>query len=49
MELEELFALSDRLAVLNGGEVVFETPTSATTEAEIGEYMIRGRAEESAS
>ena len=49
MELEELFALSDRIAVLNGGEVVFETLTSATTEAEIGQYMIRGRAERSAS
>jgi simple sugar transport system ATP-binding protein len=44
MELEEIFALSDRIAVLHGGEVVFETAAAATTEAEIGEYMIRGRA-----
>ena len=49
MELEELFALSDRIAVLHRGEVVFESAASATTEAEVGERMIRGRMERSAS
>jgi simple sugar transport system ATP-binding protein len=44
MELEELFALSDRIAVLHGGEVVFESRTAATSIPEVGEYMIRGRA-----
>ena len=44
MELEELFALSDRIAVLHGGEVVFERPAGATSLPEVGEYMIRGRA-----
>ncbi|HCX95474.1 MAG TPA: hypothetical protein DHU26_00485 [Spirochaetaceae bacterium] len=49
MELEELFALADRIAVLHGGQVVFESPTAATSEAQIGEYMIRGRYERSIS
>ena len=49
MELEELFALSDRIAVLHRGEVVFESAASATNEAEVGEHMIRGRVERSAS
>ena len=44
MELEEIFALSDRIAVLHGGEVVFVTEAATTTETEVGEYMIRGRA-----
>jgi ABC-type uncharacterized transport system ATPase subunit len=45
MELDEIFDLSDRVAVLHGGRVVFEKPTSETTQAEVGEYMIRGRSE----
>lgn len=49
MELDELFALSDRIAVLQRGEVVFESAASATNEAEVGAHMIRGRAERSAS
>jgi simple sugar transport system ATP-binding protein len=49
MELEELFTLSDRLAVLHRGEIVFSAPTAATTEVEVGEYMIRGRKEERVS
>ncbi|HEY9593798.1 MAG TPA: ABC transporter ATP-binding protein [Spirochaetia bacterium] len=49
MELEELFTLADRLAVLHRGEIVFNAPTAATTEVEVGEYMIRGRKEERAS
>ena len=49
MELEEIFALSDRIAILHGGEVVFVTETASTTEAEVGEYMIRGRAAGAAS
>ncbi len=49
MELEELFALSDRIAVLHGGEIVFEAATEATSEVEIGHYMIRGRAARKAS
>ncbi|HNX32339.1 MAG TPA: ABC transporter ATP-binding protein [Holophaga sp.] len=44
MELEELFALSDRIAVLHGGEVVFERQASATSLPEVGEYVVRGRA-----
>jgi len=49
MELEELFALSDRIAVLHGGEFVFESDQAATSVAEVGEYMVRGKAERSAS
>ena len=45
MELEEIFDLSDRVAVLHGGRVVFERPAAQTTQAEVGEYMIRGLAE----
>lgn len=45
MELEEIFDLSDRIAVLHEGRVVFEKPASQTTQAEVGEYMIRGLAE----
>jgi simple sugar transport system ATP-binding protein len=43
MELEEIFAIADRIAVLHKGEVVFESPAQATDEAEIGEYMFRGK------
>ena len=49
MELEEIFALADRVAVLHGGKMVFEKPTPATTETEVGEYMIRGLAEKALS
>ena len=44
MELEEIFALSDRIAVLHGGEVVFESATETTSVVQVGEYMISGRA-----
>ncbi|MBU0927971.1 MAG: ABC transporter ATP-binding protein [Spirochaetes bacterium] len=44
MELDEIFALSDRIAVLHGGRVVFESRADATNPAEVGEYMIRGAA-----
>ncbi len=49
MELEEIFTLSDRVAVLHGGEIVFESAISRTSVVEVGEYMIRGAAERSAS
>ena len=49
MELEEIFALSDRIVVIHGGEAVFEAAAASTTEAEVGEYMIRGRAAGAAS
>lgn len=49
MELDELFALSDRIAVLHGGEIVFESPASMTSQRQIGGYMIRGKYERSAS
>ncbi|MDA8409587.1 MAG: ABC transporter ATP-binding protein [Treponema sp.] len=49
MELEEIFALSDRIAVLHGGELAFEAPTSRTNEIEVGEHMIRGRTDRRAS
>ncbi len=42
MELDEIFALSDRIIVLHGGRTVFEAGASATRPHEIGEYMIRG-------
>jgi general nucleoside transport system ATP-binding protein len=45
MELEEIFALSGRIAVLHEGRIVFEKPTPETNEVEVGEYMIRGLAE----
>lgn len=43
MELEEIFALADRIAVLHKGEVVFESPAQATSQTEVGEYMFRGK------
>src|SRR5208283_1570039 len=49
MELDELFALSDRITVLQRGEVVFESAASATNETEVGAHMIGGRVERSAS
>ena len=49
MELEEIFALSDSIVVIHGGEAVFEAAAASTTEAEVGEYMIRGRAAGAAS
>jgi len=48
MELDEIFDLSDRIAVLHEGRIVFEKPASRTTQAEVGEYMIRGLAEKRA-
>ncbi len=45
MELEELFALSDRLVVLHEGRAVFESPREKTNLYEVGEYMIRGTTE----
>jgi len=42
MELEEIFALADRIAVLHSGEVVFEATAAATDAVSIGQYMIRG-------
>ena len=42
MELDEIFALSDRIIVLHGGRTVFEAGASAARPHEIGEYMIRG-------
>ena len=45
MELDEIFDLSDRIAVLHGGMIVLERPAAETTQAEVGEYMFRGLAE----
>lgn len=49
MELEEIFALSDRIAVLHEGAIVLEKPAAKTSQNEVGEYMIRGVAARSAS
>jgi simple sugar transport system ATP-binding protein len=49
MELEEIFALADRIAVLHGGELVFESATAATGQVQVGEYMIGGKAGRAAS
>jgi len=43
MELEELFAIADSIAVLHRGEVVFQRPAGETNEIEVGEFMFRGR------
>jgi simple sugar transport system ATP-binding protein len=43
MELEEIFALADRIAVFHKGEVVFESSAQATSQTEVGEYMFRGK------
>jgi simple sugar transport system ATP-binding protein len=39
LELDEIFNLSDRIAVINSGEVVDIVKTSETVEEEIGLMM----------
>jgi simple sugar transport system ATP-binding protein len=38
-DLEEIFALSDRILVMSGGKMVFETPAATANVREIGRYM----------
>ena len=38
-DLDELLALSDRIAVMFGGRIVHETPTAAADIAVIGPHM----------
>ncbi|MFZ5896575.1 MAG: ABC transporter ATP-binding protein [Myxococcota bacterium] len=38
-DLEEIFALSDRILVMSEGKIVFETPAGAANIAEIGRHM----------
>ncbi|MBV1707954.1 MAG: ABC transporter ATP-binding protein [Hyphomicrobiales bacterium] len=38
-DLDELFELSDRILVMSGGEIVFETPIAAADVATIGAHM----------
>lgn len=42
LELEEIFALSDRILVLHKGQIVHEADPDTTTESEIGFYMLGG-------
>lgn len=42
LELEEIFALSDRILVLHKGEIVHETDPATATENEIGLHMLGG-------
>jgi ABC-type uncharacterized transport system ATPase subunit len=42
LELEEIFALSDRILVLYGGRIVKSLDPDATTEEEVGLYMAGG-------
>ncbi|MEZ4729450.1 MAG: ABC transporter ATP-binding protein [Caldilineaceae bacterium] len=41
-DLEELFALTDRIVVLHRGRLVADLPTAATTIAEVGQLMLEG-------
>jgi simple sugar transport system ATP-binding protein len=38
-DLDEIFALSDRIAVMSEGSIVYETPAETANVAEIGRYM----------
>ena len=38
-DLDEIFALSDRIAVMSEGRIVHETPTDSASVAEIGRHM----------
>src|SRR4030095_7759051 len=38
-DLEEIFALSDRIAVMSEGRIVHETSVASATVAEIGRHM----------
>jgi simple sugar transport system ATP-binding protein len=38
-DLDEIFALSDRIVVMSDGEVVYETPIESANVAEIGRHM----------
>lgn len=42
-DLEELFALADRIVVLHRGRLVADLPTTETTVAEVGQYMLEGQ------
>lgn len=45
-DLDEVFALSDRVGVMYGGELVFETRTEDTDRFELGQYMTGARSKE---
>ncbi|MBN2049572.1 MAG: ABC transporter ATP-binding protein [Spirochaetales bacterium] len=45
LELEEIFSLSDRILVLYEGKIVREFQTEATTDEEVGYYMMGGKGE----
>jgi simple sugar transport system ATP-binding protein len=38
-DLEEIFALSDRILVMSEGRIVHETPAASANVAEIGRHM----------
>ena len=42
-DLEELFALADRIVVLHRGRLVADLPTGETTIAEVGHFMLEGQ------
>ncbi|MDW8327132.1 MAG: ABC transporter ATP-binding protein [Anaerolineales bacterium] len=44
-DLEELFSLADRLAVMHRGALVAVKPTEQTTVDEVGYWMLQGRTE----
>ena len=46
LELEEIFALSDRILVLFGGKIVKQLNPAETTEEEVGLYMAGGASRE---
>ncbi len=48
LELEEIFALADRILVLYGGTIVKEFATDQTDEREVGFYMTGGKKEQTA-
>ncbi len=45
-DLDELFRITDRILVLNRGEIVADLPTEETTINEVGYLMLKGKGDE---
>jgi simple sugar transport system ATP-binding protein len=43
-DLEELFSVADRIAVMHRGAIVADTPTAQTSVEQVGYWMLQGHA-----